>query len=83
MPWEGLSIYNVGYIEGGTTVNSIPQEAVILYEYRSPSQKCLSAMEEKFNKIIFDFRSSGKRIKADILGIRPGKGEMNGELLKS
>ncbi|WHH57797.1 M20/M25/M40 family metallo-hydrolase [Petroclostridium sp. X23] len=83
VPTEEKTTYNVGYIEGGTTVNSIPQEAVILYEYRSPSQKCLSDMEGKFNKIISDLRSSGKRIKAEILGIRPGKGEMNGELLKS
>ncbi|WP_312832204.1 M20/M25/M40 family metallo-hydrolase [Sedimentibacter saalensis] len=83
VPTEEKTTYNVGFIEGGTTVNSIPQEASILYEYRSPSQKCLSEMEEKFNKIISDLRNSGKNINTEILGIRPGKGKMNEELFKS
>ena len=83
VPTEEKTTYNVGYIKGGTTVNSIPQEAAILYEYRSPSQKCLSIMEEKFNKIISDFRNAGKRVAVQIIGVRPGKGEMDDELLKS
>ncbi|WP_432405547.1 M20/M25/M40 family metallo-hydrolase [Wukongibacter sp. M2B1] len=82
-PTEEKTTYNVGHIEGGTTVNSIPQEAVMLYEYRSSSQKCLSIMEENFNQVIADFKNAGKRVTAQILGIRPGKGEMNEELLKS
>jgi acetylornithine deacetylase/succinyl-diaminopimelate desuccinylase-like protein len=79
---EEKTTYNVGYIEGGTTVNSIPQEAVILYEYRSPSQKCLAIMEEKFNRIISDFRNAGKRVATQLIGVRPGKGELNEELLR-
>ena len=39
-----------GRIEGGTTVNSIAQEASLLYEFRSTSQKCLEEMEADFRK---------------------------------
>jgi acetylornithine deacetylase/succinyl-diaminopimelate desuccinylase-like protein len=83
VPTEEKTTYNVGYIEGGTTVNSIAQEAVILYEYRSPSQKCLAIMEEKFNQILTAFRDAGKKVTAQIIGVRPGKGELDEELLKS
>ncbi|MEL7647989.1 MAG: M20/M25/M40 family metallo-hydrolase [Sedimentibacter sp.] len=83
VPTEEKTTYNVGFIEGGTTVNSIPQEAAFIYEYRSPSQECLSEMEEKFNRIISDFISAGKDVNTEILGIRPGKGKMNDELFKA
>ncbi|MEY8355565.1 M20/M25/M40 family metallo-hydrolase [Lachnospiraceae bacterium 54-53] len=72
LPKEEVTTYNVGKISGGTTVNSIPQEAVILYEYRSSSEKCLQKMQKKFHQVIDKFRMQGKKINVEILGIRPG-----------
>lgn len=83
IPKAEKTTYNVGYIEGGSTVNSIPQEASILYEYRSPSQKCLDDMAHKFNTVLSNFKNAGKMITSEVLGIRPGKGEINEALLKS
>ncbi len=83
IPKSEKTTYNVGYIEGGSTVNSIPQEASILYEYRSPSQKCLDDMAHKFNTVLSNFKNAGKMITSEVLGIRPGKGEINEALLKS
>lgn len=83
LPKEEKTTCNVGHIEGGTTVNSIPQEAAILYEYRSSSEKCLAVMNEKFNKVISDFENAGKRVTTQILGIRPGKGDIDEENLQS
>lgn len=76
-PKEEVTTYNVGKISGGTTVNSIPQEAVILYEYRSSSEKCLQEMQMKFHQVIDKFRMQGKKINVEILGIRPGAGEID------
>ena len=42
---------NVGIIEGGTSVNTIPQSARMLCEYRSSDEECLSYMQEKFEEI--------------------------------
>ena len=46
-PVRSRTTYNVGRIEGGTTVNSIAQQASMLYEFRSTAQDCLEEMEEK------------------------------------
>jgi len=83
VPTEEKTTFNVGNIQGGTTVNSIAEEATILYEYRSSSQKCLSIMEERFNKVISTFEKDGKKITTEILGIRPGKGDFSGKDLES
>lgn len=77
LPAEEITTYNVGKITGGTTVNSIPQEAVLLYEYRSCSEKCLKEMEQKFQQVIEKFRRQGKKVNVEILGIRPGAGEFD------
>ena len=77
VPTEEKTTFNVGHIQGGSTVNSIAEKATILYEYRSSSQKCLSIMEEKFHQIISNFEKRGKKISIDTLGIRPGKGEFD------
>lgn len=79
VPKEAKTTYNVGAIEGGTTVNSIAQECSILYEYRSSSDHCLKVMENSFNKIINDFKDKGKDISVEILGVRPGMGEIHKE----
>ena len=82
VPDEDKTTFNVGRIEGGTTVNSIAQHAEMLYEYRSPSQKCLKIMEEKFDQIVQECRESGEKITVEVLGIRPGNGDLDLKVLQ-
>ena len=76
-PQEVKTTYNVGHIEGGTTVNSIAQECSMLYEFRSTSQKCLELMEEKFNRAVETCRGLGGELTVELLGIRPGNGPLD------
>jgi acetylornithine deacetylase/succinyl-diaminopimelate desuccinylase-like protein len=76
-PSEVKTTYNVGRIEGGSTVNSIPQEAYMLYEFRSTSQECLLKMESEFNKTIEMSKGKGGKLTVDLLGIRPGNGKLD------
>lgn len=76
-PQEVKTTYNVGRIEGGTTVNSIAQECSMLYEFRSTSQKCLEIMEEKFNQTVEACRNLGGELTVELLGIRPGNGPLD------
>ncbi len=50
---DSKTTYNVGLIQGGTSVNTIAQEAKMLCEYRSDNISCLGQMEEKFAEIFF------------------------------
>ncbi len=43
--------YNVGIVSGGTSVNTIAQNAKMLCEYRSDSAECLEIMKNKFVEI--------------------------------
>ena len=63
--------YNVGTISGGTSVNTICQEATMLYEYRSDNHLCLGKMQEMFEQILADCRKEGITIEAELLGERP------------
>lgn len=64
--------YNVGGIEGGTSVNTIAQEAKVLYEYRSDDSECLSIMQKFFEDTIEDARNRKiADIDVEIIGIRP------------
>ena len=79
LPVEGASktTYNVGLISGGTSVNTIAQQAEMLYEYRSDNLNCLRAMENKFNQIIDRYRNIGYNIEVELIGERPCAGGVN------
>ncbi len=72
-----VTTYNVGTIEGGTSVNTIAQEAEMLYEYRSDDAECLAAMRGIFLGIIGDFRARGMEIEAELIGERPCSGAVD------
>lgn len=80
VPTEARTTYNVGYIEGGTTVNTIAQEASMLFEFRSTSQRCLNLMEEEMEKLIQESRKNCE-IAVELLGVRPGNGDIDQEKL--
>ena len=63
--------YNVGTISGGTSVNTIAQEAQMFYEYRSDDRDCLLQMQEQFLAIAEDFRKKGFRVDTVQIGERP------------
>ncbi len=44
--------FNVGTISGGTSVNTIAQEASMTYEYRSDDARCLSLMKNQFHTLL-------------------------------
>lgn len=71
VPTEARTTYNVGTIEGGTTVNSIAQQASMFYEFRSESVECLEKMQQTFDHIIEKHRHLGRNIEVETIGIRP------------
>lgn len=78
-PAEGDSktTYNVGMIEGGTSVNTIAQEASMLFEYRSDSRACLEKMKAMFESIVAAYRSMGIEVEVVLLGERPCMGDVD------
>ena len=67
---ESRTTYNVGTVSGGTSVNTIAQNAKMLCEYRSDDRDCLAAMEEKFEAIFKAARSEKVRINVTKVGDR-------------
>lgn len=63
--------YNVGIISGGTSVNTIAQEAQMLCEYRSDDSECLKYMEEKFKAIFKEKTDAGYDVTVELVGNRP------------
>jgi len=63
--------YNVGIIEGGTSVNTIAQNASMLCEYRSDNVESLSIMEKKFAEIFENAKGNCQELKVELVGNRP------------
>lgn len=69
--------YNVGTIAGGTSVNTIAQEAEMLYEYRSDNRSCLAKMEDMFHKVVEAYRAMGVAVDVELVGDRPCAGNID------
>ncbi|MBO4897433.1 MAG: M20/M25/M40 family metallo-hydrolase [Clostridia bacterium] len=63
--------YNVGTIEGGTSVNSIAQSAKMLCEYRSSDRECLAVMKAQFERIFEAAKSDKVSVNVVQVGDRP------------
>lgn len=75
---EGSRVtYNVGTVEGGTSVNTIAQSASMLCEYRSDSRELLAFMEKRFSNIFDSARREGVEVKVTRVGERPCMGEVD------
>lgn len=83
VPTREKTTYNVGVIEGGSTVNSIAQKASMLYEFRSADQSCLKEMEGKFRAVIEKYRNLRYNVEVEIIGIRPGSGPVDAAKLQA
>lgn len=73
--------YNVGTIQGGTSVNTIAQQAEMLYEYRSDSAEDLALMRRHFEAVIEAYRAKGITVQVELLGQRPCSGPVDPEKL--
>ena len=80
VPTRGKSTYNVGVIEGGTSVNTIAQSASFLFEYRSDNHEDLKEMIKFFNQTIKKYQNK-YNIQVEIIGERPSHGDDNQEKL--
>lgn len=63
--------YNVGTIQGGTSVNTIAQNAEMTYEYRSDSFACLQQMRHQFLALVEEANCSDASFELTLLGERP------------
>lgn len=68
---DSRTTYNVGTIEGGTSVNTISQSAKMLCEYRSDSSECLDIMKKRFEEIFSKAKSEDVRVSVKVVGERP------------
>lgn len=76
LPTQAKTTINVGRFEGGTTVNSIAEDASVLVEYRSASQECLEQMFGKFVGLVEMHLKERTRIDVQLIGRRPASGEV-------
>lgn len=68
---DAKTTYNVGIIEGGTSINTIAQSASMLCEYRSGDVECLKIMQKHFEDIFAAYRSEEVQIDVELIGERP------------
>ncbi len=83
VPRKGRTTYNVGTISGGTSVNSIAQQAWMLYEFRSDDREDLEFMERHFDAVINAYRAKGITVQVDLIGERPCMGDVPPEELEA
>lgn len=69
--------YNVGIINGGTSVNTIAQSVKMLCEYRSDNEDCLAIMKESFERIFENARERGIELVITQVGDRPCMGKVD------
>ena len=79
---KGKTTYNVGIISGGTSVNTIAQEAEMLCEYRSESYEAMEYMKKKFEEIFEYMRSLGGYVEVELVGDRPCMKNVNGKKMR-
>ncbi len=72
VPQDGSkTTYNVGMVKGGTSINTIAQQAEMLYEFRSDNLESMEKVREYFEETLEKFRKTGLDIRTEIIGERP------------
>ncbi len=74
--------YNVGTISGGTSVNTIAQQAEMLYEFRSDSREDLEFMDKHFHAVMESYRAKMIEVITTLMGERPCTGPVDEKKLK-
>lgn len=80
---DSKTTYNVGMISGGTSVNTIAQNAEMMYEYRSDDRSCLEKMQKLFESTIETFRATGVEVEVEKIGDRPCGGDVDATRLNA
>ena len=74
----GRTTYNVGTISGGTSVNTIAEEAECTYEFRSTERKALETMHSNFEAVISSFSHlKDAYVSYECIGVRPCAGSVD------
>ena len=72
--------YNVGTIDGGTSVNTIAQFVEMTYEYRSDDRECLAIMKATFEEKLEKVKASSKAsFEVELIGERGCDGDVDKE----
>ena len=71
VPRQPKTTFNVGLIEGGTSVNTIAPHASALLDLRSPDAATLDQVADRVRNIIEQSAGPGLRTEIDVLGERP------------
>lgn len=79
---DSITTYNVGSILGGTSINTIAQEAHMLCEYRSDNGKCLAIMQRKFEEIFHAAQSEEVAVEIKQIGERPCNGVVDEQTME-
>lgn len=83
IPNEGKTTFNIGTIEGGTSVNTIAENAMCTYEYRSDESASISFMRSNFEGILKAAKDRGVDINATSIGVRPCSSGVDSSFLYS
>ena len=81
VPAIGKTTYNVGIINGGTSVNTIAQKCEFMYEYRSDKKDALAIMDKMFEATIEAFKQYGIGVEVELLGDRPCSADFDNSAL--
>ncbi|GAB4444152.1 MAG: M20/M25/M40 family metallo-hydrolase [Anaerolineales bacterium] len=76
LPAKPRTTINVGKIQGGTSINTIPAEAWLELDLRSEDQAELAELVEGVERLIEAGNKPGVRLEAEVIGSRPA-GEMS------
>jgi len=70
-PQQPKTTFNIGVIEGGTSVNTIAPYATALLDLRSTDITALEQIADKMRKIVEQRAGSGLQTEIEVLGTRP------------
>lgn len=74
---DSKTTYNVGTVSGGTSVNTIAEEATMLCEYRSSNIECLNIMKKKYEEIFANAKTDEVSVTVEQVGDRPCMGDVD------
>ena len=83
VPKEPKTTFNIGVIEGGTSVNTIAETANLQLDLRSESADALQSLIEQVEELVENFARGDATISLEIIGDRPaGRLEVNHPLFQ-
>jgi len=71
LPEGEIATFNVGKIEGGTSVNTIAEQAEAFYEIRAIRNNVLEMLHNNLTRIIEEYKELGHKVEAELLAMRP------------